>query len=299
MSEQSLKSFVLGCLAAILLIISQLTAHAAEEQRLSVAAFNTWGVPIAVWDTWRYGEAMKKLNEMSPDFILLEEVFSAKGRKNFHSENYPYEARGPRAFPRIVNSGLRILSKHPIERTATLVYRACKKDDCLSRKGAVLAVIKLPTGQSLNLVLTHLNARGEDDTRMDQLDQLGEFISYYGEPNSPVLLAGDFNFNDNTVAYDFLMKRIQSFTSEPTLDLWTQTHGKDDPGYTCDSINNVYARTYNERTNFPLSKDRIDYQFTTRLGSGPSLVPTASKIFFNEAPYYSDHYGLWGEYVVR
>jgi len=268
-------------------------------EKISVASFNTWGVPFAVWDTWRYAAAMKALEKLSPDLILLEEVFSAKGNHAYRSAKYPYEVKGPKWFPRVVGSGVRILSKYPIERKATLVYRSCEKDDCLSRKGAVMAVVDLPSGQKLNVIATHLNARGDDPIREDQIDQLLEFISYYAEPNAPILLGGDFNFNPSAGAYSYLIQRVKALNPDPLTDLWVQTHSPDDPGYTNDSVNDPYAREYNERTNFPLTQERIDYQFTTKIGNGPTLVPDASHLFFNEAPYYSDHYALWGEYHLQ
>jgi endonuclease/exonuclease/phosphatase family metal-dependent hydrolase len=290
MKKLTLKIFMFACLFAV---------HAQAETKLTVAAFNTWGVPLAVWDTWRYGEAMQHLEKMSPDLIVLEEVFTKKGKNGYASYDYPYVAHGPGALPRLTGSGLKILSKYPIERIATLVYRSCLKDDCLSRKGALLTLIELPDGQRLNLVATHLNARGDDTTRIDQLNQLRDFIAYYAEHDTPVLIVGDFNFNPSSGAYQYLMEQLKQVTPAPISDLWATTHDASDPGYTNDSINNTYAHDYNVRTNFPLTQERIDYQLTTQLGNSKRLVPISSKLFFNEKPFYSDHYGVWGEYAIQ
>ena len=102
----------------------------------SVVSLNTWGVPYAVKDTFRYAEAMRAIEKISPDFVFLEEVFSAKGKRAYQSDQYPYVVNGPKAFPKLVGSGIRLLSKYPIFRSAKMAYNNCVADDCLSKKGA-------------------------------------------------------------------------------------------------------------------------------------------------------------------
>ena len=55
----------------------------------TVVEFNTWGVPLAVKDTFRYAFAMERLEELDPDFIVLSEVFTARAKRAFHSAKYP------------------------------------------------------------------------------------------------------------------------------------------------------------------------------------------------------------------
>jgi endonuclease/exonuclease/phosphatase family metal-dependent hydrolase len=265
-------------------------ASAQEPGKLKVAEFNTWGVPVVVWDTGRYAQAMKALEELNPDVILLEEVFSGKGKRAFHSEAYPYEAHGPKGFPRILNSGLKILSKYPIERRATLVYGSCSSLDCLSRKGALLVVIALPNGKKLNVVVTHLNTTKNSETegQLKQLAQLSLFISTYAEKNSPILVGGDFNFEAESSPYPYLLQHLHEWAGHSVTDLWTQTHAADEPGFTSDGYDNHYASDYSRRTRSPIDRKRIDYLFS-------DLTPVSSQVIFKETPY-SDHYGLLGEY---
>jgi endonuclease/exonuclease/phosphatase family metal-dependent hydrolase len=219
----------------------------------NVVSFNTWGVPFAVKDTWRYAAAMKQIETLSPDFVFLEELFSGKGRRAFQSEMYPYVVNGPHAFPKIVPGGIRLLSKYPVLRSAKMHYKGCLADDCLSKKGALLAVVELPDGQRLNLVGTHLNARGDDSVRINQLDQLKNFIEEFAEPTAPILISGDFNYNPDSTAYAYSIEHLG------VKDAWTAIHAASDPGITYDTVNNPYAHDYCIQHNFPLTQERIDF----------------------------------------
>ena len=253
--------------------------------KFTVVEFNTWGVPLAVKDTYRYAFAMERLEGLDPDFIVLSEVFTARGKRAFHSAKYPYWVDGPKAFPKLVSSGLRILSKHPVLRASKIEFCKCKGDDCLSRKGAVLALIRMPDGTKLNLLGTHLNARGGDPVRVDQLEQIRDLIRREADPEAPLILAGDLNFTPDSEPYLWLRRELS------LEDTWLQTHPASEPGYTYDAFENAYARDYAIRTNFPLTRERIDY-ILYKEGKSTRVSPETSRLIFNERPWYSDHYGL-------
>ncbi|MBS1958319.1 MAG: sphingomyelin phosphodiesterase [Bdellovibrionales bacterium] len=269
-----------------LLLMIYLGMNTARAETVSAIAFNTWGVPIASYDTWRWGKTMQEIAKISPDFVGLEEVFTLKAQRKFTHKDYPYRAQGPRFFPRLISSGLRILSKHPIERKASLVFRSCKADDCLSRKGALLVVADLPSGRKINVVVTHMNARGEDNIRKDQVDQLQAFMTYYAEPNAPILLIADFNFNPSSALYPYSLQSLQ------LTDTWTATHPASEPGLTSDCENNHYARKYSIAHHFSLVRERIDFMLTR------GLKPLSSEIIFNTGTLYSDHYGVYATFDV-
>lgn len=251
----------------------------------TVVEFNTWGVPLAVKDTFRYAFAMERLEELDPDFIILSEVFTARAKRAFHSGKYSYWVDGPRAFPKLVSSGIRILSKYPILRTSKIEFCRCKGDDCLSRKGVVFALIQMPDGKRLNLIGTHLNARGGDPIRVDQLAQIRDLIQREADPDAPLILAGDLNFTPGSQPYAWLESELA------LADSWARTHSASEPGYTYDAFENAYARDYAIRTHFPLTRERIDYILYRNGGNG-TLRPEASRLILNERPWYSDHYGL-------
>ena len=280
---------ILRIVALLAFLTPLIPAHAVT---LKVAQFNTWGVPVVVKDTFRYWEAMEALEARDPDIIFLQEVFTRKGRGAFRSEQTPYEVRGPRAFPKPVSSGIRILSKFPVLSSAQVSFCDCTAADCFSKKGAVIAVLELPGGEHLNVVTTHLDAGTRDSVRISQMLQIKSLLDTYADPDAPLLFAGDFNFNDRSEGYEKMMELFLA------SDTWLATHDSTEPGYTYDAYENRYARDYSIQTNTPLMKDRIDFVLY-RSGRSMGLHPTRSEILFRSEPLYSDHYGIEAEFELR
>lgn len=273
-------------LALLLILFS--SSFSAYADTLKVLSYNTWGVPLAVWDTWRYQAAMIEIEKLNPDVVVLSEVFTAKAKHAFLSRQYPYHADGGQFLPRLVGSGLRILSKYPLENHATLTYRSCKKADCLSRKGANLVTVIMPSGKKLNVVATHLNAAGGEETRIDQLVQLKIFSEWYEDRHAPTLIAGDLNFQPQSNEYDYTVKNLE------VRDGWTDTHPASEPGITYDAYENHYAHDYCIKLRDPLFKGRIDYLFTKG-----AIKTLATQLEMNEGDdVLSDHYGLMGEFEI-
>ena len=266
------------------LICISLTSEAAS---LKILAYNTWGVPFTAWDTWRYEAAMIAIEAMDPDVVVLSEVFTPKGRCEFKSKKYPYWVNGPRSGSRLVGSGLRILSKFPIDQFAILKYRACKGSDCFSRKGATLVTLALPENKKVNIVGTHLDASSRA-ARLSQLKQLQAFSEWYEDPTAPTVIAGDLNFSPNTPEYQFTTQNLSG------IDAWVEIHGSNDPGYTYDCELNPYAREYSRRTNEKMIRKRLDYLFHR----GPIQIQRAEITFNQKENLFSDHFGLLGEYTL-
>ena len=167
----------------------------------------------------------------------------------------------------------------------------CKGDDCLSRKGALLVILQLPDGTQVNLVATHLNARGGDPIRIDQLEQIRELIRIHANPEAPLILAGDLNFQPSSEPYSWMLRTLG------VEDAWANTHPASEPGYTYDAFENPYAHDYAIRTHFPLSKERIDFQMF-RAGTRNSIRAVETRLILNERPWYSDHYGLYAQFDI-
>jgi endonuclease/exonuclease/phosphatase family metal-dependent hydrolase len=275
-------------LSLLCVLISTGFSSTAHAEKVKILTYNTWGVPVAVWDTWRYKKAMKTIEKMNPDIVLLTEVFTTKAKLAFRSKKYPYHADGGNWVPRLVGSGLRILSKFPIQKHAILTYSNCKKDDCLSRKGANLIIAKLPSGKSINFVGTHLNAAGGEETRISQLKQLQIFSDWYEDKNNPTIIAGDFNFDPFSNEFEYARKNMH------VSDAWAENHSSSEPGYTYDCYENHYAHDYTIKTHGSLFKDRIDYFF---LRGNVKSLETTIKMNDSETTL-SDHYGIYGEFEI-
>jgi endonuclease/exonuclease/phosphatase family metal-dependent hydrolase len=255
---------------------------------IKVMTYNTWGVPVATWDTWRYREAMRAIEAIGPDVVVLNEVFTQKGKHQFKSNQYPFQLDGPGPVPRLVGSGLRILSKFPIVNRAILTFRACKTTDCLSRKGAALVTLALPKGKKLNLIGTHLDSSGPKETRISQLKQIRLLNEWYSDRSAPTILAGDMNFKSHSAEYEFTREKFE------VRDAWMETHQSSDPGHTYDCYSNHYARDYSIKTNEPLITERLDYLFHR---GAIRTIKTELK-FNDEENLFSDHYALMGEFEI-
>ena len=279
---------VLGCLP----LLFALAAPEAVAIQISLAQFNSWGVPLLVKKPSRYSEAMLALEHLDPDLVVIEEVFTGRGRRSFHSPSHPYEARGPGWFPRLLESGVRVLSRFPILSEARIAFRRCEGFDCLSHKGAVLVVLGLPDGGRLNLIATHLNAGSKESVRVSQLDQIKQLIEQSGAPEAPLLIAGDFNFSADSESY---FRMIQDWS---VTDTWLETHSFDDPGITYDSFENPYARNYARKTHEAPMKARIDF-ILHRDSKRGKIHGLGSRLIFNEEPFYSDHYGILASFEVN
>lgn len=272
----------------LFLILSVVSVSTAQADTIKVLIYNTWGVPFVSWDRWRYDAAMKAIEDLNPDVVLLSEIFTHKGKHEFKSKKYPYRADGGNWFPRLVGSGTRILSKFPIDMHATLTYNACHSEDCLSRKGANMAIVTLPSGKKLNIVGTHLNAAGGENIRISQLDQLAIFSDWYEDKSAPTIIAGDLNFNPLSNEYQYAKKKMN------VSDAWEETHFASEPGYTYDCFENHYAHDYTIKTNGALFKSRIDYLFHRGNIKALSTQITMN----NEENLFSDHYGVMGEFEI-
>lgn len=274
--------------AVLFLALFSYSITPASAERLKVLTLNTWGVSATVWDKWRYAAAMTAIEKLNPDIIVLDELFSAQGKRDFQSELYPYVADGGNWFPRLAGSGTRILSKYPYDMHAILTYHACASSDCLSRKGSTLTTITLPSGKKINVAGTHLNSAGDDNVRTDQLRQLKIFTDTYADPAAPLLVVGDFNFGPTSPAYQYARNELQ------VTDSWTETHTDGDLGLTYDVTTNHYAREYCIKTHDKMVQDRIDFMFHRG-----AITPLSTQVIFNTPDeLFSDHYGLIAEYEI-
>lgn len=128
------------------------------------------------------------------------------GSRKAMSQSFRRRARALRgeAIGKWADSGLAILSDFPISRTRRHAFAedACAGFDCLAAKGVVLAWIAVP-GQAQPIVIgnTHLNSRKASGVSVErantafaeQLAEVRRFVAAEVDPNSNLILAGDFN----------------------------------------------------------------------------------------------------------
>lgn len=177
----------------------------------------------------RLPELSKVLDDY--DVVLLQELWNGfslvrgKKRRNVLIEQakqlgFEHSVTPPKVFAKekkLMDSGLVILSRFPIVEEDSLTYSASCNYDRYAAKGALFAKLKLPNGELLNVVNTHLQASYDIvenysyfktvDVRNKQLLQLREFVKRKTFPTEAKIVGGDFNINS-----------IESEDVPPTLE---------------------------------------------------------------------------------
>ena len=149
------------------------------------------------------------------DIIVFQEAFDPRARrilKRRLKETYPHII-GPAnsgAFRLKTNSGIWMLSKIPLKELGTIDFKDCQSDDCLARKGALLAEAEWQ-GVKFQILGTHLEAGGPDSIKRNQYAEIRGLIDAHRKEGMPQYLCGDFN-TDKTDAdlYPNMLNTLQA-----------------------------------------------------------------------------------------
>lgn len=170
-----------------------------------------------------------ELKKTDYDIILLQEAFIARFRNTVAYElrdKYPHTAHlsKSRRLLHFINSGLFILSKHPIEILNHHYYNHCTHSDCFSSKGALLIEMTLPSGKKVQIATSHMQAWDDKkavEVRKQQIEELNDLLKTYSRPGVPQILSGDLNIDGRIdLEYPGALK-VLGMTSTPlqgTLD---------------------------------------------------------------------------------
>jgi endonuclease/exonuclease/phosphatase family metal-dependent hydrolase len=194
--------------ALVVPVFLSASAVFAQDLKLHVMSYNIKGLPglltSSEYKSERYGIIGRLLAERAvtgdaPDVVFLQEAFSEDTRALFKVSSYPHVAQGPEYKTWIgLDSGLYILSRHPIAAKATREFKSypnCNRWDCFANKGVQFARVLIPgLPRPLDLFNTHLQAGREDPpARRRQVRILVEFFREHHQPGNPVIFGGDFN----------------------------------------------------------------------------------------------------------
>lgn len=264
-----------------LITFSIFTCEVWAQEQIRVASYNIKGLPfpIQINHTPRYKRIVKELRKMheaknAPDVILIQEAFSLFSQYVYFKLNdiYPYRVRGPKGRIRI-NSGLEILSRYPISKSATIVYNQCDSVDCLSRKGVLHARIN-----NIDFYNTHMQANNKsrkeiaNKVRIKQTETMIQFVKNTRDENLPFFMVGDFNTRPSNVNYGRFMEEFGDIDTR----IYCQTHNSC-PNF--ESMPNTYW------------DEKIDHIFYG------SAEPLDYQQFFHETNY-SDHDMIMGTFMV-
>lgn len=206
---------------------------ASGSVRLRVLSYNIKDFPAGVIDDGgraeEVGRALARRRELgtAPDVVLLQEAFGSGTERLLRAAGYPHVAAGPAfdepppgggsSYQRMLESGLRALSLHPIVARRGRAFGACAAWDCLANKGVLHVSVRVPGAPSpVELATTHMNANRDrhpvdtqarvHEVRRRQIDALAEFLAV--AKGRAAVLAGDFNLRPGDPNYPHLFERL-------------------------------------------------------------------------------------------
>lgn len=239
-------------LAAVVAIVVTATMPQAQEKspfELSIMSFNINDLPaplrpqaLAAMRFIGQDLARRRAEGTAPDVVFLQEAFTRRSKKLVHEAGYPYVVKGPsaraldpasrevsyldpaervqggpqRRFSRLVNSGLYVLSRYPLEMVEKKVYgNDCSGTDCLANKGIVYARIRIPGRPTpIDIATTHMDSNTDDASPKSRFEahrqQTGTLLNFLDRMRGDraLILAGDLNIrNERRYAHFTLQAR--------------------------------------------------------------------------------------------
>lgn len=256
---------------------------------LSVLSYNVWGLPslLGTKRKERFERLGATLNAY--DVVALQEAYSDDIEILKQSSGFPHHFRLDNGSLLKTNSGLYILSKYPISKTASTTFNSCAGANCLANKGILMVQVEHPKIGPVDVYTTHYQ---EDDTakakqiRINENNRVLQEFILRNASKHPVIITGDFSSIPEQTEYADLMKRM------PLTDIFSKLN-PDNPGYTLTPDNPM---TGGEGT-----PKRIDYIFALQK-TGVEVTPLESKITHQQpvdGVVLSDHYGVSAKLRIK
>lgn len=277
-----------------------------ELGRVKILSYNIWGVFIAPARKTRAELIGKEIAKLNPDIIGFQEAFNSKHReiilKDLEQSGWgkPYSYYQKKWY----GPGSWIVSKHPFEETAMLVYPVngtVFDSDYYAKKGAAYARVKTPYGP-IDFFATHMIARytlshdiqgnvvEEDWIKTDRLLQAEQIAWFVQKKNQEskvrsLVAVGDFNSPPILLEYG-LFKNLSGMNN--TVDEIGISNCA--PGMRrCkleQRIDHVFYQNYQGQSGFYLKPIKAEIVFQEKVKSGDTAVKM------------SDHDGLLVEFAV-
>ncbi len=264
-------------------------AKAPPGQTITLVTYNIWGLPS--WMTGapggRYPKIARELEKLNPDFILLQEAWTAKARKAVPVNGHWSIARAAGQHTFFQQSGLVTLSRFPIVGGEFYPFSHAAFPDRFVHKGILKVTVQLPDGELLNIWNVHLQDGGALELRRSQVRELISHVAAAHDGQAADLVGGDFNCTPGSCLFDDLE---QSFGSAlhpcgggAPFVTWDGLSPKPGGGRTFD---HVFIRCHSPLQRFqadtrvaftnPNLKERLSDHFgveaTVNLGAPPVLV---------------------------
>jgi len=250
-----------------------------KPMELTLVTFNVHDLFVASDRQVRMRAIGRRLGEIRPDYIGLQEAFSSSHRKELEAElervsGVAYESQ---YFPSgVMGSGLHVLTPHRIERAVFWRYSEngawyqAKHGDWWAGKGAGMVRIAVDGLGSLDIFNTHCIASyyqaDYTEDRTVQIEELVRFVEAEATTAAPTILLGDLNALISSPEYAPIAERFENLTVRLSPSLATRIDHilvRPHPGY------EVSARDYVE-----LSSGNDDSGESISLSDHAGLVMT-------------------------
>lgn len=267
-------------------------------RELKVLTYNVKGLPL-ITDLDRLkaiGEilAERRRRGDEPDVVLLQEAFARKAKRVRSRAGYPHAIRGVSGVRGVFanDSGLEILSNHPIVARWARPLHDCAFPECLVGKSVLGVALELPdVPEPIQVFTTHLQADTRNEpVRRNQIDDITVFLQRIRFGRDPAVFAGDFNFKPRHPSYHKFLRET------PFADAGAACLGA--PG-ACEVVVGLHGRT--DWTD--VWKTSNDRQFFYQPPASPVRIEPIRVIrnFTEEVDgrLLSDHWGYEVHYRIR
>jgi endonuclease/exonuclease/phosphatase family metal-dependent hydrolase len=187
----------------ITIFLKPLLSHAEDFKLLS---WNVFMIPKPInfsKQATRTKMMAEKLQDNSYDVMLFQEAFLKSFRTAMAGafrQSHPYHEYLQRSVrpTHILNSGLFVMSRHPIKVLDHFYFNQCTHSDCFAAKGVLLFEVSLPSGKSIQLAVSHTQAWEDQkakSVRATQMQEIYDLLKKHQRPLVPQILAGDLNMD--------------------------------------------------------------------------------------------------------
>ncbi len=203
-----------------------INAHAAPGDTLRVLSWNIYMLPkpLITGQFMRVPKIVETLKRSNYDVLCLQEAFVKRVERRLKTDlaaEYPYFANLPvyRKPLKAANSGIVVMSKHPIRFAHGILYDEATGIDKTAQKGALLVEIEI-NGKPVQVVSTHLqsgNYKRSQRIRDRQYLQIYErLLKPFERPGVPQIVAGDMNTEQrDSVRYRRMLRTLKAKDTNP------------------------------------------------------------------------------------
>ena len=163
--------------------------------KLKLVTYNIWGLPAWITGerTGRYQQIAHELERLDPDFILLQEAWTAKARKSAPDNGRWAIGRAAGQHTFFQQCGLVTLSKCPITGGEFYPFSRSAFPDRFVNKGVLKVTVQLAGGKVLNVWNVHLQEGSTPGIRQSQVRELVSRVQAAEDGQIADLVGGDFN----------------------------------------------------------------------------------------------------------